>query len=275
MERVLNHMRILILCSLLFPGVAVLGAAVRVPGLSQAYRDVTFSAPTYGTIETIRVKEGEVVKEGQVLIELLKTVEELEVKRRQLILGDRSEVMVAAEQVKTLKAGYASTLKLYESTGSVSKEDVATKELEYKKAMAEEERLKASEKRQEVDLKLAEEALREKTIRSTLGGRVVELLLDRGEGCKAQDPLIRVVDTSKFYFEANVEAAHGVQLQEGDSVGLEFLSGGRTIKVPGRLSFVSPIVDPSSGLLQVKALCDNSQAGIKPGVDGYLILNVR
>ena len=36
----------------------------------------------------------------------------------------------------------------------------------------------------------------------------------------------------------------------------------------------SPIVDPSSGLLRVKALCDNRQAGIKPGVDGNLILNV-
>lgn len=274
MERILNRARRATLFALLFAGTVITGAEIKVPGLSQPFRDVTFSAPTYGTIETIRVMEGAAVKEGQVLIELLKKVEELEVDRRQMILADKSEVAVAAEQVKTLKAAYDSTRKLYEATGSVSKEDVAGKELEYKKAIAEEDRLKANEKRQEVDLKLAQEALREKSIHSTLTGHVVEVLLDRGEGCKAQDPLIRVVDTSKFFFEANVEASHGQQLKVGDAVNLEFASGNQVTRVAGKLSFVSPIVDPSSGLLRVKALCDNSQAGIKPGVDGYLILNV-
>ena len=156
MERIL--MRALLIACLCCFGIAD-AAEVRVSGLSAPFRDVIFSAPTYGTIDLIRVKEGETVKEGQVLMEMLKMVEELEVERRKLILDDKSEVKVAAEQVNTLKAGFESTKELYESTGSVSKEDVAAKELEYKKAMAEEERLKASETRQAVDLKLAEETL--------------------------------------------------------------------------------------------------------------------
>lgn len=275
MERILIRTRLLWLSVLLGAGIGTDAAEVRVSGLSAPYHDVTFSSPTYGTIDVVRVKEGEVVKEGQVLMELLKTIEELEVDRRKLILEDKSEVAVAAEQVKTLKAGFESTRKLYESTGSVSKEDVAAKELEYKKAVAEEERLKAAESRQAVDLKLAEEAVREKFISSTVNGRVVEVLLDRGEGCKAQDPLIRVVDTSKFYFEANVEATYGQQLKEGDAVNLEFADGAGFKRIAGKLSFVSPIVDPSSGLLRIKALGDNRTGGIKPGVDGYLIFNVR
>ena len=127
----------LVLLLLLVPLHAAEGAEIRVSGISEPYRDVTLSAPTQGTIAAIRVVEGQTVKLGQVLIELEKTAEALEVDRRRLILEDLSEVEVAAEQVKTLKMAYDSTRRLFESTGSVSKEDVAAKELEYKQALAE------------------------------------------------------------------------------------------------------------------------------------------
>ncbi len=84
--------------------------------------------------------------------------------------------------------------------------------------------------------------------------------------------MIRVVDISRFYFEANLEAATGSLLKVNDTVEIAFGSGEKQERISGSLIFVSPVIDPSSGLLRVKILCVNKDEQIKPGMDGSLIL---
>jgi RND family efflux transporter MFP subunit len=254
-------------------------AEVMVRGISKPILDVILSAPAGGTVSTtggvvssIHVSEGDKISKNQVLIELEKRQEELGVERGQLILDDKSELAAAEQKVHTLKADLDSTRKLFEATGSISKEALAAKELEYKVAVAERDRLEAAEKSQDVELRLAKELLQQKTIRSPLNGRVVRLFKQVGEGCRSQDPLIRVVDISSFHFEANLEAKSGSLLKLNETVEIVFGSSERQKRIQGRLVFVSPVVDPSSGLLRVKILCENKNEHIKPGMDGSLIL---
>ena len=254
-------------------------AEVMVRGISKPILDVILSAPAGGTVSTtggvvssIHVSEGDKISKNQVLIELEKRQEELGVERGQLILDDKSELAAAEQKVHTLKADLDSTRKLFEATGSISKEALAAKELEYKVAVAERDRLEAAEKSQDVELRLAKELLQQKTIRSPLNGRVVRLFKQVGEGCRSQDPLIRVVDISSFHFEANLEAKSGSLLKLNETVEIVFGSSERLKRIQGRLVFVSPVVDPSSGLLRVKILCENKNEHIKPGMDGSLIL---
>ena len=254
-------------------------AEVMVRGISKPILDVILSAPAGGTVSTtggivssIHVSEGDKISKNQVLVELEKRQEELGVERGQLILDDKSEVAAAEQKVRTLKTDLDSTRKLFEATGSISKEALAVKELEYKVAVAEKNQLEAAEKRQDVELRMAKELLQQKIIRSPLNGRVVRLFKQVGEGCRAQDPLIRVVDISRFYFEANLEAATGSLLKVNDTVEIAFGSGEKQERISGSLIFVSPVIDPSSGLLRVKILCENKDEQIKPGMDGSLIL---
>ncbi|MDA7520859.1 efflux RND transporter periplasmic adaptor subunit [bacterium] len=254
-------------------------AEVMVRGISKPILDVILSAPAGGTVSTtggvvssIHVSEGDKISKNQVLIELEKRQEELGVERGQLILDDKSELAAAEQKVHTLKADLDSTRKLFEATGSISKEALAAKELEYKVAVAERDRLEVAEKSQDVELRLAKELLQQKTIRSPLNGRVVRLFKQVGEGCRSQDPLIRVVDISSFHFEANLEAKLGSLLKLNETVEIVFGSSERQKRIQGRLVFVSPVVDPSSGLLRVKILCENKNEHIKPGMDGSLIL---
>ena len=254
-------------------------AEVLVRGISTPIHDVILSAPAGGTVSTtggivalIHVSEGDKIKKNQILIELDKRQEELGVERSELILDDKSEVVAAEQKVRTLKTDLDSTQKLFEATGSISKEALAVKELEYKVAVAEKDRLEAAEKRQDIELRMAKELLKQKIISSPLNGRVVRLFKQVGEGCRAQDPLIRVVDISKFYFEANLEAALGSLLKLNDRVEIAFRSGEKQERISGSLIFVSPVIDPSSGLLRVKILCENMDEQIKPGIEGSLIL---
>jgi len=258
--------------------VLVLSAVTAMPGhaestaagVTEPLQDVTLSATVAGTVAKRLVKEGDEIKTGQTLVEMKKRQEELEVDRRKLIMLSKAELDAAKVRVSTLKNDLDSTKKLFEATKSVSKDDLAKKDLEYQLAVAEVDKLQMTEEREVLEYNMATELLKDRVVTSPLTGYVVELFRQEGEDCKAQEPLARVVNIKQFYFVANVEAKSGYNLKVGQQVQVEVEAGTTTIKVPGKISFVSPVVDAASGLIKVKVLCDNADGKVKPGVAGAM-----
>ena len=65
------------------------------------------------------------------------------------------------------------------------------------------------------------------------------------------EPMVRIVDTRQCYFVSNVEAKAGHNLKPGQQVKLEIdAGGGEAVRIAGKISFVSPVVDPASGLIR-------------------------
>jgi len=240
------------------------------PGVTEPFLDVLLSAPVAGTVAKVHVKEGDLVKEGQVLLELRKQQEELAVARSRLVMEGKAELESAQAKVDTLKTDLDATRKLFEATKSVSKDDLMKKELEYRQAVAEVDRLKTVEEREVIEWEIAKQFLAERSLFSPLTGHVVDLVRDVGEDCKAQDPMLRIVDTRQFYFVSNVEARSGYHLKVGQEVRVDVEAGRETVQVKGRINFVSPVVDPASGLLRVKVLCPNADGKVRPGVSGTM-----
>lgn len=265
------------LLAVLLTGAVCLSANAQttVSGVTEPFQDVILSAPAAGTVEKRLVKEGEPIKAGQVLIELKKRQEELEVKRRKVIADSKAELEGAEARVKTSKADLESTRKLFAATKSISKDDLDKKELEYQLSVAEAERLKVAEEREVLEAEMAVQLLKDRSITSPLTGYAVEIFRDVGEDCKAQEPLMRVVDTRQFYFVANVDAKAGYNLKNGDAVQLQIEAGSKMVPVTGKVSFVSPVVDAASGLLTVKVLCENANGQIKPGVAGTMQIKAQ
>ncbi len=245
---------------------------VVVTGVTEPFLDVTLSAYVAGTVAKRHFEEGSFVKEGEPIVSLDKRAEELEAERRKLISDSKVEVNAAAEQVKTLKSALDGTRKLYESTKSVSREELEKKELEYKQAIAEFDRLTVGEERERIEYEIALEQLRKRQVISPVSGIVTKLFLHVGEDCKSQEPLARVVDTRRAYMVANVEAKTGYNLKEGQTVKLEVEAGSSYVTVPAKITFVSPVVDPASGLMRVKALFDNADGKVRPGVAGRMYI---
>ena len=248
------------------------GETTSFSGITEPINDVTLSLDVTGAIRSIFFKEGAPLKKGQAIIELDNTLESLEVKRRKLIWESKAEVHAAIERVITLKSLLESTRALYESTGSVSKEELDEKELDYKLALAEQNRLEIAEERERVEYEMAVETLRKRTLLSPINGVIIELFLDTGEICEANQALVRIVDTSKCFFVCNIEERLGMKLKTGQSVHLEIQTGLKSLKKKGIIVFVSPVVDPASGLFEVKAQFDNSGGEICPGVSGSMFL---
>jgi membrane fusion protein, multidrug efflux system len=246
-----------------------------ISGITEPIGDVTLSATIIGTISTIFIKEGMPVKKGEVILDLDKKVDDLEVERRKLIWENKSEVKAAAARVSTLKSMLDSTRELFNSTGSVSREDLEKLQLEYEVALSEKERLESAEERERIEYEMSRETAYKRSVRSPIQGTVIKLFLDEGESCQENQPLVHVVDTSRGLFVSNVEEWIGRTLKKGQTVDLKIKTGNESTTKLGTVIFVSPVVDPASGLLEVKAEFDNSDGSVRPGISGSLLLRPR
>lgn len=216
-----------------------------IPGITEPFLDVTLSASVPGIIAERKFKEGEVVKEGDPIIELDKRLEELEVERRKVVLESR-------------RVDYEGTAKLYQTTKGTSKEEMEKKESDYKLAT--------------VEHSMAVEQLRRRVVHSPLTGTIVDLPLEKGESCQPYQTVARVVDTRRCYFVANLDAKAAAALKLEQRVQLEVETGGGVEAVSGTVIFLSPVADRASGLIKVKVLFDNPAGKLRPGLAGRIKL---
>jgi RND family efflux transporter MFP subunit len=246
----LKYSLLLLLLLLLIPvreaGAADAAGPTAVPGITEPFLDVTLSASVPGLVTARRFKEGDIVQEGQVVLELDRKLEELEVSRRQIVRDQK-------------KNDFEGTKKLFNSTRGVSKEDLDKKEVEYRVAAVEQE--------------MAAEQLHRRQVISPLTGTISELLIEVGESCSAYQSLVRVVDTRRCYFVTNVEARQADRLKAGQALKLE-IDGGPTgqISLTAEIRYLAPTVDPASGLRRIKLVFENADGRVVPGVAGRLIL---
>ena len=240
-------------------------------GITEPFQDASVSATAGGTVVAIRAKEGQFGREGETVVELDNALEALEVQRRKLVAESTVEVDAARARVETLKVDLEGTRTLHATTRSVSLEDLQKKELEYQLAVADLERLQVSEQREQIERRIAEEQLARRFITAPFDGVIVELLLEEGEGCTQQQPLFRIVDTRRCRLVVHMEQAPALKLTVGRTVTLRVQEADGPMSVQGTVEYVSPLVDASSGLREVKVVFENPEGKIHPGLAGVIV----
>lgn len=213
-------------------------------GITEPILDATLSSPVAGILVSHKFKEGEFVKKDQPIIELDRRQEELEANRRAVVLPS---LLADAEGTRSL---------FRQTNSSVSKEMVDKKQADYDVARLEHE--------------LAEELVRKRLIVAPFDGYVAEIFLKVGEACQIQQPVVRLVDTRRCVFVSNLDGKLGQGLKVGQKIDLQIDAGAEPVRFTGTISFISPVVDPASGLLKVKVLFENPDNKIRPGVAGKM-----
>lgn len=241
-------------------------------GITEPLNDATISATVAGRVARIRAPEGTFVKKGTVILELEKDEQELESRRRKLIAESKVELESAKQQAETLKKDFTATKELFETTQSVSEEELWKKELDYTMAVAERDRLETQEAREDLEYGIATAQLQERIISAPFDGVVVKIHVNVGESTNLQEPLVRVADVRQCRFITYVEAANGPLLSKGTQVSLQIDGSNKTIRKQGTVEYASPVVDPSSGLREVKVLFSNPDGEVQPGVAGSMVV---
>ena len=254
-----------------FP-LTVVAQETSITGFTEPYFDAMLGISAIGRVAKIHLTEGTTVEKGQVILELDQELEELEVQRRKLLWTSKTEVQSAARQVKTLKSHLKATKQLYKTTGSVPREELENQELEHALAVDELKRLQDAERREEIEYGIANQQLFRRSLRAPFSGQIAELLIDVGENCELDTPLVHLVNTSHGYFVANVELGVSQKLKMGQTVELQLQAGSENVSRDAKIVFISPVVDPASGLRKIKAQFENPDGIIIPGVAGVLVL---
>lgn len=213
------------------------GGPVSVDGITEPFTDVQLGFADAGIIRHQFFKEGDAVKKGDVILELDKNMEALEVQKTRATM----------EQDKMI---FETTSNLAQTTKSVSKEDLAKAKADYEVATAE--------------YGIAVQQLADRRLVAPFSGQIVEILLKPGAAVAPYQPLVRVVDTSRCYFVGHIDGREVSRLQLNEPVQVQVDGGGPTISA--KICFISPVVDPASGLARVKAIFDNADGKIRPGI---------
>lgn len=227
-------------------GIPAAPAADRQPydGLVLPFKEVVVSSPVQSTITAIPVKEGDRVSAGQVMAELFSKIEELDM----------------------LRAKAAVEKKEFDFKGS--------KNLYNEKIISEDEALKNKIELEQarLDLEIATEAFRLRTVRAPVAGIVVEKLREAGEAVTPAQPMFRIVDINQVYVQFYVRAEDLSMIRVGDRMNVRcpVLDAKRVFT--GTVDFIDPRVDAGSGLLRVKVLLANAEGEIKAGVRAEVTL---
>ncbi len=244
-----------------------------VPGITEPVHDSLLSTPVAGSVQQIHFKEGDAVEAGAVILELDKALEELEVNRRRSVFESRAELEAAMHRATVLQADYESTRRLFENSKSVSRDEVDKRELEFKLAVGERDRLTAAKERERIELDIARQQLAYRKIVAPFAGVITDLRVDLGVACEPRQPVVRLVELKQIYFVADVTPALTTGLKPGRAVKLliDVPTGSR--EVHGTVEYLAPVVDAGSGLRRVKIIFDNPGAEIAAGTAGRLILD--
>jgi RND family efflux transporter MFP subunit len=242
-------------------------------GIIKPLHDIKIAVSLDGIVESILVKEGSIVKEGEDLFTLESQLQELELNRRKVIWKDKSQLNASFKTRDIQKSLLTSTRKLYHQTKAVSKHELQLLESKYYTLIGDIKMRQENEKKEEIEYKIAFEMLEKYTIKSPINGVITELALQRGEWAKVGTPYIRIVNTDSCFIDINIDEVYSSKLTIGDKI--DFLVSTKSISADkkGEIIFISPVADMASALVRIKIKFSNIQNRVTPGLSATISID--
>lgn len=265
-------------------------AALRVPdAVVTLCEQIEVPARSAGVLATMNVREGDVVRAGQVAgvmddadARLAVAKAETEAASARAEADNELKVLAAEKAAAAAKAELQRAVESSEKYAkSVSQSELDRLRLQAEKGslehqQAEHERrqaqLKARIKANELDA--ARRTLELHRITAPASGMVVDVRKHSGEWVEPGMPVLRIVRMDPLRVEAFVSAADAIGMHPGSEASFQTAGdhGART-RVVGKLSFVSPEIDPINGQVRVWADLPNGDGSLRPGLQGTLVIS--
>lgn len=243
-----------------------LGAASEYDCIIEARQSIEIRSPVEAVIESVRVRRGDYVKKGQVLVTLQSGPE-----RAALALArSRAE---AVGEIRAARTRVDITLKKLRRAEELSKKNFissnARDEAEAEHQLAMEELRRATENRKiaELEARRAAEVLALRTIRSPFAGVVVEVLLKPGEfgAITFKDPIMKLAEVDPLHVEVllPVSLFGHIKIGQRATIVPEAPIGKQYETV---VKLIDRVIDAASGTFGVRLELPNKKHTIPAGV---------
>ena len=205
-------------------------------GYTEPYRIITVSSGDSGVIAEVLVKEGDAVKQGQVLARLDTAVLS-------------AELDVAKAEAKLAATRQQRVTELAQST-RVTPEEM--------------EKVRTEVQIREAQVRRIDAMIEARTMRSPVDGVITEIKRDPSESVSAANPhVLTVVQIDRLAVNLFLPPERVEQLAAGGKAELLLLDPER--RIPANVEFVSPLTDAASGTVRVKFNIENPEGKIRSG----------
>jgi len=235
-------------------------------GRIEATDSVEIRPRVAGVIDKVAYREGQDVKEGEVMFIIDQRPFQAELQRSE------ATVTRAKAQTKLAHSERARAHKLYQ-TKVISKED-------YDQRVAAEEQAEADVRAAKAALRLARLNLEYTEVRAPIDGRTGRALVTRGNLVQSDptpDLLATLVslDPVYVYFDVDEQTYLGYTAADGDAAvnnvggrGKVFIGLGNEQGFPheGRVDFIDNQLDATTGTIRMRAVLDNKDHRLTPGL---------
>lgn len=218
--------------------------------------DVTVRSQVDGQITKVHFKEGQQVREGDVLIEIDQRTFQAQ--------ADQAAARLERDRATLANAG----LELQRQRQLSNVSATSTQALEAQKARVEE--LSAEIRGDKAALQDAQVSVDYTTVRAPITGRIGFRLVDQGNIVKANDTaLLTLVTTAPItiIYSESQDALPAIQaaLRRGSNDVIAMSTDGTAVLAHGHLEAIGNHVDASSGVVRMKAVFENSDSTLWPG----------
>lgn len=244
-------------------------------GLVYPLHDLTLSVHVAGVVERVHVQLGQSVRAGQLLLSLDARLQGIEQERRRLIASDASEQQTVERRRAALEGLVRDATTLYEQAGTVSRDELTKLRMELDATGGRGEQLREAKKREAAELALAQREQGMRQLVAPIAGVVAMVKPAAGEWAAPGDAVLRLVDASSCELRLHVSQAAARRLRAGQPLPVQLDDPAMSTPVSGRVSFVSPVVDAASGLVELRVLLPNPERRIRPGIKARLQLETR
>jgi RND family efflux transporter MFP subunit len=241
-------------------------------GFTEPFRFATISSEIAARITAVKINEGGRARKGDTILVLDAGEAMLEAERSRIIAESEAELTAAKLKSEMAKRDLKATRQVFDSTRSVSQEEVWKKELESDLAKTEVDRLTMAKQKAVLEYKIALKNLERHFVIAPYDGIVAQRFLNEGETCKPEEPLIKFVDVAHCRFITYLPVRLTQGLAKGSRISLSLGDPKKPSVRSGTIDFISPVVDQASGLRTTKVVFANSDGSIQPGVPGFLQL---
>ncbi len=234
-----------------------------IEAFTEPYSDIAIAASEMGTLSSVKVKEGDVIKSGDVVAvmsdEVLKA--SLEVARRSMNI--EGTLQSAAADV-ALRQSELTKLRQLRERDHASQQEVDRVVSELTIAEARHLSVREDLEIKHLEFRRIEAQLEQRSIRSPIAGIVSEVTKDAGEFVSPSDPVIaRVVQLDPLLVVFSVPLNHRNAFHQDQNVTLQL--GYADTTAEGTVEFVSRTTDSSNSSIRVKVRLPNPNGVYQSG----------
>jgi RND family efflux transporter MFP subunit len=236
---------------------ATVKSEITLLGDVEAFTEGDVHSEVAGLVETFPVKEGDFVREGQVLAELNSSQLDLELERTKSEVQE-ARVLFEKEERERKRFNMLSKSK-----------SVAAHEFE--REVSEAESAKFRMRRLENQIKLLEDRISKKTVRAPYDGFVVQEYVHRGMWVQIGGRVVRMARLQPIYVTVPLPQQYLSRIRTGEEALVQVYERANTT-LSGKISAIIRRGDSASRTFRVKVALPNPDNILNPGMLAYVTL---